>query len=78
MIVKNFELKKWIKEVCQLPDIRTRKNSTNRNTRSYLKLELICKLCSDKVEFQNLTQLRFHVERHEDSIYRDVYLELLQ
>ena len=70
---------KRIKGLCQSLNIQgTRKNSINNNANRYLKLHLICKLCSDQVEFQNLTQLRFHVERHDDSLKRDIYLELLQ
>ena len=44
----------------------------------YLKLELQCRICSDEVKYQNFSQLRYHVENHEDSLKREIYLELLQ
>ena len=55
-----------------------KKNSINNKHSGYLKLQLICKLCSDQVEFQNLSQLRYHEGMHEDSFKKDIYLELLQ
>ena len=57
-------------------NIQTRKKVNFNDNCIYLKLK--CKLCSEQVEYQNYSQLRYHVERHEDSLKRDIYLELLK
>jgi len=58
--------------------IRTRKKVNSDYAYRYLKLKLRCKICTDQVEYQNYSQLRYHVQKHDDSLKRDIYLELLQ
>ena len=74
-----LKFKKMVQGLCQA--LKAKKSLSEDNYyqhNSYLKLKLICRLCSDKREFQNLTQLRFHVERHEDSFKKEIYQEMLQ
>ena len=59
-------------------NIQTRKKVNFDYANRYLKLKLQCRICSDQVKYQNFSQLRYHVAMHDESLKRDIYLELLQ